>query len=291
MKSMKSMKSFSREAHTEEGAPAVRVRYFYTSPLAIDDPLSAVPPPTLSTSAPLRHAPRPFSKYDNRLLNEAWEKVRKQRKITRANEEVEKRNATEEARRRDSLVESAPLTSRDGRRGDSANLSSIEYRFRSLRIPKTNGQGGSSAVSNNITNPSSSFADGRSTDTDRPRASSIAWRVYGDESQAASLSGSLDSHSYRDDGSILDGDTGGITGTPFIRAPSRTKVQTSKRYEHMASASRPSSQGSVKSEKAGEDVGRGLSQVSEATATVAVGVSRLHQVLLPQLRYVDMRKS
>lgn len=53
-----------------ETIPSLRAGWFYTSPLPIDDPLSAVPPPSGSES--VRHPPRPFSPYDSGGLEEAW---------------------------------------------------------------------------------------------------------------------------------------------------------------------------------------------------------------------------
>jgi len=55
---------------SEDDLPSLRAGWFYTSPLPIDDPLSAVPPPSGSES--VKHPPRPFSLYDNSALEEAW---------------------------------------------------------------------------------------------------------------------------------------------------------------------------------------------------------------------------
>ncbi|KAI9821934.1 MAG: hypothetical protein M1827_002516 [Pycnora praestabilis] len=63
-----------RASSASESAPKVKAHFFYTSALPIDDPLSAVPPPTSgSTATASRHPPRPFSAYDNAALEEAWE--------------------------------------------------------------------------------------------------------------------------------------------------------------------------------------------------------------------------
>ena len=56
-----------------EETPPLRAQFFFNSPLALDDPLSPVPPPTNSTSSTLsKRPPRPFSAYDNAALEEAW---------------------------------------------------------------------------------------------------------------------------------------------------------------------------------------------------------------------------
>jgi len=277
-KSLKSTKSFSREAHDEEHAPHIQIRYFYASPLAIDDPLSAVPPPALSTSTPIRHAPRPFSKYDNNLLNEAWDKGRRERNVTRSREKLARRDTADEAARRDSAAEFFP-TEHAGR---VPQISSIEHRFRSLRVPKSQELRAGGSRQNSL----SSSADKPS---DKQRASNIVWQnVYGDSIQRSGTVDSPESHSYREDGSLLDldGDTGGITGTPFIRAPARSKLHPFKRFEGADAVSRRSSQGSQSGEDtATDDPDRSKPQAGEPFATVAVGVSRLHQVLLPQLMY------
>ncbi|KAF5870398.1 putative ddhd domain-containing protein [Botrytis fragariae] len=51
--------------------PPMRAQFFYCSPLPLDDPLTAVPPPT-ADSKNVRHPPRPFPKCDNKVLLEAW---------------------------------------------------------------------------------------------------------------------------------------------------------------------------------------------------------------------------
>lgn len=54
-----------------EEMPPIRAQFFYCSPLPLDDPLTAVPPPT-ADSKNVRHPPRPFPKCDNKVLVEAW---------------------------------------------------------------------------------------------------------------------------------------------------------------------------------------------------------------------------
>ncbi|KAL8671541.1 MAG: hypothetical protein Q9168_003968 [Polycauliona sp. 1 TL-2023] len=67
---------FTRRASTVDGgdAPPIRAQFFYSSPLPIDDPLSAVPPPS-NKSAGSRVPPRPFSVADNKALEEAWRQL------------------------------------------------------------------------------------------------------------------------------------------------------------------------------------------------------------------------
>lgn len=64
--------------------PKVRAQFFYTSSLAIDDPLSALPPPSSGQNASNERAPpQPFSVRDNIALEEAWRSLR-QTKVDRA---------------------------------------------------------------------------------------------------------------------------------------------------------------------------------------------------------------
>jgi hypothetical protein len=63
--------------HNTEAPPTIAVRYFYTSPLAIDDPLSPLPPPPTGASVPKIVPPRPFSGYDNDAIQESWLALRK----------------------------------------------------------------------------------------------------------------------------------------------------------------------------------------------------------------------
>ena len=56
----------------DDDIPPLKAQFFYSSPLPIDDPLTAVPTPSGSESRPTKHAPRPFSAYDNNALEEAW---------------------------------------------------------------------------------------------------------------------------------------------------------------------------------------------------------------------------
>ncbi|KAF7156658.1 hypothetical protein CNMCM5623_000331 [Aspergillus felis] len=61
--------------------PKVRAQFFYTSSLPIDDPLSALPPPSSSQIASNERAPpQPFSVKDNIALEEAWRDLRQTRK-------------------------------------------------------------------------------------------------------------------------------------------------------------------------------------------------------------------
>jgi len=57
---------------TNDDMPVIKAQFFYSSPLPIDDPLSAVPATSGSDVQSTKHPLRPFSAYDNNLLEEAW---------------------------------------------------------------------------------------------------------------------------------------------------------------------------------------------------------------------------
>ena len=69
---------FIRRASTvSELPPKIAARFFYSSALPIDDPLSPLPPPS-TNSTPSKVAPLPFSHHDNAALEEAWQSLNKE---------------------------------------------------------------------------------------------------------------------------------------------------------------------------------------------------------------------
>ncbi|OJJ97059.1 hypothetical protein ASPACDRAFT_80542 [Aspergillus aculeatus ATCC 16872] len=83
-----------------ESPPNVRPQFFYTSPLPIDDPLTALPPPSGGQGSANAKAPlQPYSVRDNAALEEAWkslQRVRKEILVTKAKaqeERASKRNS------------------------------------------------------------------------------------------------------------------------------------------------------------------------------------------------------
>ena len=81
--------------HTEP-PPRVEARFFYTSPVPIDDPLSPLPPPATGNVSS-RHPPKAFSEYDNTALDKAWHELR--RKILVYNEERGEKSQSKEGSR------------------------------------------------------------------------------------------------------------------------------------------------------------------------------------------------
>ncbi|KAI9886154.1 MAG: hypothetical protein M1823_002057 [Watsoniomyces obsoletus] len=56
-----------------DAPPPMRAQFFYQSSLAIDDPLSPIPPPTGTTSTVIKYPLRPFAVRDNAALEEVWQ--------------------------------------------------------------------------------------------------------------------------------------------------------------------------------------------------------------------------
>jgi hypothetical protein len=222
--------------HHTEPPPPIDARFFYTSLVPIDDPLSPLPPPgNAKVAAGL--PPKPFSEYDNAALDRAWQDLR--RKILRWNEERGEKSASQEGSR-----------ARAGSRGVSA----------------------------------ARRESGSRTGTPRAR--------FGE--QAASRLSQVETSDLDTELPAVDGPHSAAeipqlpttTGTPFIRAPpgkrmseiteqpsSRPRMQQHDTYawddtSHLAEHS-PAPEKRVKDES--------------PKAKVPVGVSRLHQVEMPEL--------
>lgn len=248
--------------HSTETPPEIPVRYFYTSPLAIDDPLSPVPPPVTGSAAPKKQSPRPFSAYDNDAINESWLDLRK--KILKHNEEVGEKDGHGRGTPTNAAV--ARLKRKRGSSNASTDGAAVGV-GRDIPSARVSGQ---SAYSR-----SAELADRR-----RPGSSG--------GSQGPMLSGSLKAS---DNGHIspLEPPT---TGTPFIRAPSRTNISRSWKPPAASSGSRPTVT-EHDSYKWDDDMEPALSGSKDKgpaksnptpkegpSAKVPVGVSRLHQVVM-----------
>ncbi|EUC45566.1 hypothetical protein COCMIDRAFT_95291 [Bipolaris oryzae ATCC 44560] len=247
--------------HNTETPPAIPIRYFYTSPLAIDDPLSPIPPPPTGASAAKRVPPRPFSQYDNEAIQEAWHALRK--KILKHNEEFGEKDGTGRGTPTNPAVERLKR-----KRGGSA--SSVESSTQGRDIP------GREMVGRGEYSRSAEMLD-------RKRPSSSGG------SHVHSASGSFKPYAY-DHGSIspLEPTT---TGTPFIRAPSRGNLTKSWKPTPPEGSHRPTIH-EVDSYKWDDDMEPALSSAKDKgpakpskpkpgpSAKVPVGVSRLHHVVM-----------
>ncbi|KAF4556429.1 DDHD domain-containing protein 1 [Elsinoe fawcettii] len=255
---------------TPELPPPVRARFFYTSPLAIDDPLSPVPPPASSSSSS-KLPPRPFPEYDNSRLDEAWHELR--RNILKYQEEHgEKRNSRS--------APSAPLST--GRQDKGKNASGL--RAGSLADqPEGASWGSQSSARRPSRDPLRTPARG-----ERSKRNSLLSSGSGgqeeDEDNARLGSAGIDS--------LLNAETElpTTTGTPFIRAPVRKEPQSISRVR-AESSSRPRPQAldsyawedGLEAEQKTQPEKEATKPPKGPATKVPVGVSRLHQVAMPEL--------
>ncbi|KAK5121725.1 hypothetical protein LTR85_004600 [Meristemomyces frigidus] len=228
--------------HHTEPPPPIEARFFYTSPLPIDDPLSPVPPPTGGRSF-ASQAPKPFSEYDNTSLDKAWHELR--RKIFKWHEEHGEKPSSSEGSR-------ARTSSRDakgnGRRGSGS----------SPGTPRTKHS------------------------TTRAAASSLSQVVGPPEPE---------SFVAVDDGPHTASEVAGLpdtTGTPFIRAPSAKRPSDLHRYEERPTRPKAHAQDTYTWDDASHLVEHTVipekrEKDESPKAKVPVGVSRLHQVEMPEL--------
>lgn len=268
----------------QDPPPPLAVRYFYTSPLAIDDPLSPLPPPVTTSTLSYKHPPRPFSAYDNHALDRSWLEVR--RKQLKLGE----RGNSEKRRSREPTLSSGSGTAQDTKRGCLTNLSAAENKRKSLVGSIGTNSGHSSPRQRPQRLPSNDLL----ASTARARVGSTDLRA-GEGSVPSSLR-MLDPA----DGSFLPLDTSTTTGNPFIRAPLRMEPASAGRSR--SESLRPNTH-KIDSYNWGDDHSlkgvdheihsRDQSMAPEPSraqqekgpsAKVPVGVSRLHEVVLPDLQ-------
>ncbi|KAF2131536.1 DDHD domain-containing protein [Dothidotthia symphoricarpi CBS 119687] len=250
--------SYIREVlHSSEAPPAVPVRYFYTSPLAIDDPLSPLPPPAQTASSGKRQPPRPFSEYDNDAINASWLELRK--KILKHNEELGEKGT---------LTNPAVERLKRKRGGSSASREDVPMKGRDIPLARSNSGGRYSRSAELVASSSPSSSGGR---------------------QGPAMGTSLRA---LDPGLASPSSEPTITGTPFIRAPSRGNLAKAWKPVPMDGGSRPTIH-EVDSYKWDDDMEPALSVGKDKgpakkpskpkagpSASVPVGVSRLHQVVM-----------
>lgn len=253
----------ARSLIANERPPPVRVRYFYASQLALDDPLSPVP---LPTPTPARLPPRPLSEQDSAAVDKAWNELRWN--IKKYQEELEKRT-------RRNVKESTPQSS-PSLRPRGSNRVVLSPRDRSAASKR------SSQVIDELTHDSSPKEIQPS-----PRRATIATSegrhvaYTDDEEHPQSARASTVIETNFDIGESNQG----TTGTPFVRAPSRTKPSASRRAgRESTDPPTPDSRRSSLT-RHGSTTGDPTKGLRAApSAKVPVGASRLHQVALPNLQ-------
>lgn len=238
---------FARESDEINKPPQLNIRYFYASPLPIDDPLSPVPPPTTSNSVPSKLAPRPFSEYDSTQLDQAWSGLRHKLQRYREERDLEKAAAKR------------ALGVQDERKR-SGQYSVQESRTWPRDVSRSRSRQGSTPI---VGSP------GTSLGTELSAASVGRARAASKASIRPSLT-LLDPSLT--DGVVGDGGSDGLTGMPFLRAPSRKKIPS------------VSEQTSMNFDKETSEVSATPPRTpAEPELKVPVGVSRLHHVVMPKM--------
>jgi hypothetical protein len=268
----------------QDPPPPLAVRYFYTSPLAIDDPLSPLPPPVTAASLSYKHPPRPFSAYDNAALDKAWIDVRRKRL------KLGERGNNEKRRSRELTVGSGSASAQDTKRGSITNTSAAENKRRSLVGSVGTNSGAPSPRQRPQRMPSNDLLAA----TAKARGGTVDQKA-GEGSVPSSLK-MLDTV----EGSFPPLDTSTTTGNPFIRAPVRVEVPSAGRSR--STSMRPNTQKfdsynwgddqslkGIERELPSRDQSKApeLSRAQQdkgPSAKVPVGVSRLHEVVLPDLQ-------
>ncbi|KAF7194137.1 putative phospholipase [Pseudocercospora fuligena] len=241
---------FIRESISEP-PPAINARFFYTSPIPIDDPLSPLPPPSSSTTSTYRQPPKPFSQYDNTALDRAWHDLRK--KILQWNEERGEEGSSQE-----------------GSRVRARTSSSLARHERERRASGSGSRGPGTPKARAIQHPRSSLSHVEGSPVEDSNVPEVV------PSSATELSGSMENTT---------------TGTPFARAPLRKKLDPSPLQKFDDRPARPQvrkqdtyqwEDSSHLAEQSPAPAKRKQAEKSPM-AKVAVGISRLHQVEMPNL--------
>jgi hypothetical protein len=218
--------------HHSEAPPPVKARFFYTSPLTIDDPLSPLPPSAQTAQTTYaKLPPRPFSEFDNTALDKAWHDLRQ--KLLRYNEV----------------------------RGEKQKPADPQ--------PTTRQEKGKNVELSLSTSPSAHLST--SPSARRPASTSDA---------------STRSHRladiYEPPAVPPEAETHDTTGTPFIRAPSMKRVkQISSRPQTRPRDSYQWDDPPVEVTK--QPPPKPRADPEAPSAKIAVGVSRLHHVAMPDL--------
>ncbi|KAF2667861.1 hypothetical protein BT63DRAFT_426713 [Microthyrium microscopicum] len=273
MSSSSPINPFARTAREiiADPPPPIDVRYFYTSLLAIDDPLSPLPPATTVTQPLLRQAPRPFSVFDNSALEKSWLQTREK------------------------LRQAAAESNNERQRSRAGTASSTAHQL-------TN-------VLTSLRKPERKKSYGTDSPTGSPRIGprsvpirDAARQNTDPKSTDGSLSGSLRGAELGD--GVLGGESS-TTRNPFVRAPDRSEgkdILGTSSKSHTESL-RPSAR-MKDSYNWGEDTfgaeqlpSRNESKTREpipevkeekSCSKVPVGVSRLHSVVFPDFQMVPI---
>ena len=263
--------------------PLINVRYFYVSPLDIDDTQAPVPP--LSSSSYSRHLPRPLSPFDNDALEKAWVELNKN--IRHYEQEKVKERERQGRKKAESRSTTPAHLSRS--RGNTTSSARSQERRESL----SRNLGRSRAFEQYGSPPTPQHVESSVTATQArspPKASIGSPRDLSERLNAANVSsgnfsGGSGSGGGTEDVHHIEEQSQGLTGNPFVRAPSRPKVPQTWRESRVEPQQRggddqtPSSRASIDSAR----VEPTENNPEEPQIALTVGVSRLHQIRMPDL--------
>lgn len=255
--------------------PRINVRYFYASELRIDDPLAPVPPPPTGPSTAANLPPLPFSAYDSTSIDNAWNKLRHNIK---AYEEKELEKTRKEQSRATTPYSSPQWQIRnDGRWGSAVRDISVGQRLgKSLTEARRDrsARGSYSSPKDEPLALSALRAHDRTAGV-RERSSSAA------EEPLDALTGANTSQGAFDIGETDQG----TTGRPFIRAPARSN-RVSGSWDDNGDSYGAHTPRSPQSRRGSASEGPAATNKpsSRPSIKLPVGVSRLHQVAMPELQ-------
>ncbi|KAI9666726.1 MAG: hypothetical protein M1831_001501 [Alyxoria varia] len=263
----------------ESPPPSINVRYFYVSPLDIDDKQAPVPP--LSSSSYSKHLPRPFSSRDNDALEKAWIELNK----NLGHYEQEKAKERERQERKKAESRSATPAhfrrSRGNTTGSARNQERRESLSRNLGRNRAFEQYGSPPTAQHVESPTTAD-QARSP----PKASPGSPAELPERLNVADISSaSFPGDAGTDDIHHVEEHSQGLTGNPFVRAPSRPKVAQTWQPSRGESQSRG---GEDQTSPSRASIDSGPVESKENTSqppqmALTVGVSRLHQIRMPDL--------
>lgn len=255
--------------------PIVQAQFFYASSLPIDDPLTPLPAPSSGSSTSQIKSAQPFSGRDNIALEEAWKALR-------------------EAHRAKS-----PQNSHDDSPSNSRPPTADENPKNPIRIPTIRPKISISGEGDAASPASSIGIEHGPVSSKRRDISTIDRRTKIAKHSNASSPGAL-TPAEGGDASSVAGSESNISGSPFIRAPSkstgslprRVPSRSPGRYGESATASQSNIEvDSIRGDSEfGEPPADAKGDVTVAERNdlpkfnIPVGISRLHLVELPKLK-------
>jgi hypothetical protein len=255
---------FARDDSHVLKAPPINIRFFYSSPLIIDDPLSPLPPPTTSTTTAVYLAPRPFSQYDNTELERAWNDLHRKTLLHNGERDLEKAAAAR------AIAETLKP------RSSSQYLQEARNKQREPSQPRSRQGSGSGIPQNSPVNRelTSGHVARRSIDGQHDTG---AGRLRA-ASRASLTSTSPVSDLAGNDGTSVDTSSEGLTGMPFARAPARTDMFSNSKRSSL-NVDKELDVEHAPPQDAPKPVAPTIAKVK-----IPVGVSRLHHVVMPDLQ-------